>query len=173
MQARGGFMESLVPELIAMPDEDAKAFLRLALTSEPAQEFFEKTSRGRETRSNPFGTKGALIHPCGRVRSAEGFISAQGTFPALRYGGFAATRGCTPVRRFAAIPATPHKKQYTRPGVCTIFAVFYYPIREVIPIAIYHCNIGIVSEEKGKSAVAAAAYRSGEKITNEWDGNDP
>ena len=39
---RGGFMESLVPELIAMPDEDAKAFLRLALTSEPAQEFLKK-----------------------------------------------------------------------------------------------------------------------------------
>ena len=38
------------------------------------------------------------------------------------------------------------------------------------PIAIYHCNIGIVSRGKGKSAVAAAAYRSGEKITNEWDG---
>lgn len=39
---RGGFMESLVPELIAMPDEDAKAFLRLALMSEPAQEFLKK-----------------------------------------------------------------------------------------------------------------------------------
>ena len=26
---RGGFMESLVPELIAMPDEDAKAFYGL------------------------------------------------------------------------------------------------------------------------------------------------
>ena len=39
---RGGFMESLVPELIAMPDEDAKAFLRLALTSEPAREFLRK-----------------------------------------------------------------------------------------------------------------------------------
>ena len=39
---RGGFMESLVPELIAMPDEEAKAFLRLALTSEPAQEFLKK-----------------------------------------------------------------------------------------------------------------------------------
>ena len=38
----GGFMESLVPELITMPDEDAKAFLRLALTSEPAQEFLKK-----------------------------------------------------------------------------------------------------------------------------------
>lgn len=37
-------------------------------------------------------------------------------------------------------------------------------------IAIYHCNISIVSRGKGKSAVAAAAYRSGEKITNEWDG---
>ena len=39
-----------------------------------------------------------------------------------------------------------------------------------IPIAIYHWNIGIVSRGKGKSAVAAAAYRSGEKLTNEWDG---
>ena len=40
----------------------------------------------------------------------------------------------------------------------------------MIPIAIYHWNIGIVSRGKGKSAVAAAAYRSGEKLTNEWDG---
>ena len=38
----------------------------------------------------------------------------------------------------------------------------------MIPIAIYHWNIGIVSRGKGKSAVAAA-YRSGEKLTNEWD----
>ena len=37
-------------------------------------------------------------------------------------------------------------------------------------IAIYHCSIKIVSWGKGKSAVAAAAYRSGEKLTNEWDG---
>ena len=36
-------------------------------------------------------------------------------------------------------------------------------------IAIYHCSIKIVSRGKGKSAVAAAAYRSGEKLTNEWD----
>nr|WP_275065444.1 MobQ family relaxase [Bifidobacterium bifidum] len=34
----------------------------------------------------------------------------------------------------------------------------------------YHCSIKIVSRGSGKSAVAAAAYRSGEKITNEWDG---
>ena len=45
----GGFMESLVPELIAMPDEDAQTFFRLALTSEPAQEFLKK--RAEETTS--------------------------------------------------------------------------------------------------------------------------
>ena len=43
---RGGFMESLVPELIAMPDEDAKAFLRLALTSEEARAYLEKRTEG-------------------------------------------------------------------------------------------------------------------------------
>ena len=46
---RGGFMESLVPELIAMPDEDAQTFFRLALTSEPAREFLRK--RAEETTS--------------------------------------------------------------------------------------------------------------------------
>ena len=73
------------------------------------------------------------------------------------------------MRRFAAIPAPP-KKQYPRRWRLYHFCGFYYPIREVIPIAIYHCNISIVSRGKGKSAVAAAAYRSGEKLTNEWDG---
>ena len=43
---RGGFMESLVPELIAMPDEDAKAFLRLALTSEEARAYLKKRTEG-------------------------------------------------------------------------------------------------------------------------------
>ena len=38
------------------------------------------------------------------------------------------------------------------------------------PIAIYHCSIKIISRGKGKSAVAAAAYRSGENLTNEYDG---
>lgn len=37
-------------------------------------------------------------------------------------------------------------------------------------IAIYHCSIKIISRGKGKSAVAAAAYRSGEKILNDYDG---
>ena len=37
-------------------------------------------------------------------------------------------------------------------------------------IAIYHLSIKIISRGKGKSAVAAAAYRAGETITNEYDG---
>jgi hypothetical protein len=38
------------------------------------------------------------------------------------------------------------------------------------PIAIYHYSIKIISRGKGKSAVAAAAYRAGENITNKYDG---
>ena len=35
----------------------------------------------------------------------------------------------------------------------------------------FHCiDSNNLNYGKGKSAVAAAAYRSGEKLTNEWDG---
>ena len=37
-------------------------------------------------------------------------------------------------------------------------------------MAIYHLSIKIISRGKGKSAVAASAYRSGETIKNEYDG---
>ena len=37
-------------------------------------------------------------------------------------------------------------------------------------MAIYHCSIKIISRGKGQSAIAAAAYRAGEKITSEYDG---
>lgn len=37
-------------------------------------------------------------------------------------------------------------------------------------MAIFHCPIKIIQRSKGRSAVAAAAYRSGTKLTNEWDG---
>jgi len=37
-------------------------------------------------------------------------------------------------------------------------------------LAIYHCSIKIISRGSGKSAVAAAAYRAGEKIKNDFDG---
>ena len=37
-------------------------------------------------------------------------------------------------------------------------------------MAIYHLSIKIISRGKGKSAVAAAAYRAGTIIKNEYDG---
>ncbi len=37
-------------------------------------------------------------------------------------------------------------------------------------MAIFHLSCKVISRGNGKSAVAAAAYRSGEKITNEYDG---
>ena len=43
-------------------------------------------------------------------------------------------------------------------------------MKGVTLIAIYHCSIKIISRGKGQSAVAAAAYRAGEKIANEYDG---
>ena len=46
---RGGFMESLVPELITMPDEEAAALLRLALTSEPVREYLKKRAESRKS----------------------------------------------------------------------------------------------------------------------------
>lgn len=37
-------------------------------------------------------------------------------------------------------------------------------------MAIYHCSAKVISRGSGRSAVAAAAYRSGTKIENEYDG---
>lgn len=37
-------------------------------------------------------------------------------------------------------------------------------------MAIYHLSVKIVGRSSGRSAVAAAAYRAGECITNDWDG---
>ena len=76
-----------------------------------------------------------------------------GRFPRASIWRLCRNKGLHPLRRFAAIPAHP-QKQYTRRWRLYHFCGFYYPIREVIPIAIYHWNVGIVSRGKGKSAVA-------------------
>ena len=57
----------------------------------------------------------------------------------------------------------------THPVFIWLSTVFLCP-KGVIYIAIYHCSIKIISRGKGKSAVVAAAYRSGEKLTNQYDG---
>ena len=106
------------------------------------------------------------------MRSAEGFIFAQGFYPALRLAALPQTGDATlPLRQLAlsTLLCTCGKRTpcFASYSLSTSFVI---ALTEVIPIAIYHCNISIVSRGKGKSAVAAAAYRSGEKLTNEWDG---
>ncbi len=55
-------------------------------------------------------------------------------------------------------------------GSCRHDGILPYPNRKKVIPAIYHCSIQIISRAHGRSAVAAAAYRSGEKLTNQWDG---
>ena len=107
------------------------------------------------------------------MRSAEGFISAQGFYPALRLAALPQTGDATlPLRQLALSTLLCNLAEIEHLATQAIHfpQSFISAILEVIPIAIYHCNISIVSRGKGKSAVAAAAYRSGEKLTNEWDG---
>ena len=63
----------------------------------------------------------------------------------------------------------PHEKEQLAAQVILFHGVLL-TVSGGDTIAIYHCSMKIVSRGKGKSAVAAAAYRSGEKLTNEWDG---
>ena len=55
--------------------------------------------------------------------------------------------------------------------VCAAPRSLKYPRRkEVPPIDFCHIPVSIIKRSEGRSAVAAAAYRSGTKLTNEWDG---
>ena len=55
--------------------------------------------------------------------------------------------------------------------VCPASRSLKYPCRkEVPPIDFCHIPVSIIKRSEGRSAVAAAAYRSGTKLTNEWDG---
>lgn len=119
---RGAVFESIVPEAKTMTDEEAAAFLRLALTSEEARAYLKNAPRAGKA-NNPFGTKGTkgvLIHPYGCVRSAEG-LSAQREsrlLPSLTdIGSFAATRGCTPC---AASRLSLHTHKTVHPPLASV-----------------------------------------------------
>ena len=70
-------------------------------------------------------------------------------------------------------PSAPAKTEHPL-CVCSVSAGLYPRHRlrrkEENRIAIFHCPIQIIKRSVGRSAVAAAAYRSGERLTNEWDG---
>ena len=119
---RGAVFESIVPEAKNMTDEEAAALLRLALTSEPVREYL-KNEPEAETPNKSLWNKGRTYTPLRACALCRGLVSAQGFYPALRYGGFAATRGCTPC---AALRLSLHTHKNSTPavGVCTFFAGF-------------------------------------------------
>ena len=117
---RGAVFESIVPEAKTMTDEEAAAFLRLALTSEEARAYLKKRTEGGKSEESLWN-KGRTYTPLRACALCRGRISAQGTFPALRYGGFAATRGCTPCAA-SRLSLHTHKNSTPAVGVCTIFA---------------------------------------------------
>ena len=77
----------------------------------------------------------------------------------------------TPLREFHSLPLVYFTPDDTL--LCSLPSAMkseYAARKEVDSVAIYHCSIKIISRGKGKSAVAAAAYRSGETLTNNYDG---
>ena len=86
--------------------------------------------------------------------------------------------GCCVLRtRWGSTFPKPHVRQQKRNirFASVPFPLAYIPRhrlrrKEENDIAIFHCPIQIIKRSVGRSAVAAAAYRSGERLTNEWDG---
>ena len=72
-------------------------------------------------RSNPFGTKGALIHPCGRVRSAEGLSPHRELSPRSDMAALP-QQGAAPLAPLTRLSLHTHKNSTPAVGVCTIFA---------------------------------------------------
>jgi len=68
-------------------------------------------------------------------------------------------------------PATQGGKPYPcyRDIACRL-AIYNEFEKEARLLAIFHSHVQIISRGKGKSAVAAAAYRAGEHIKNDYDG---
>ena len=140
---RGAVFESIVPEAKNMTDEEAAALLRLALTSEPVREYLKKTSRKRKRRINPLGTKGALIHPCGRVRSAEGLSPHRELSP--RYDMAALPQqGAAPLAPLCGYPCTPTKTVHPPlASVPFLWVLLSYPGGDThshLPLEHRHCE---------------------------------
>ena len=67
----GGFMESIVPELKTMTEDEGKDFLYHIAKSSEAQEYLKKTSRGGGSQIIPLVTRAHLYTLAGVVRSTE------------------------------------------------------------------------------------------------------
>ena len=94
----------------------------------------KKTRTRTGTPDKALWNKGRTYTPLRACALCRGLISAPGTFPALRYGGFAADRGSytSPATACAVYPFVYLRKANTLRCKLFTFHKSDYPIREVI-----------------------------------------
>ena len=114
------------------------------------------------TQLRPAKSIGIII-PMAHLYTVNGVCALAGGFSCLSSRNQGAAPPPEPQRYTAQV--LPHKG-----GLTLVPCLKHTRTKGGLPIAIYHCSIKIVSRGKGKSAVAAAAYRAGEIIKNEYDG---
>ena len=150
---RGAILEGIFPLTPDLPGIEVKAFL-IALSHLPgAAELAAKLPKSGTSRKS-LVYKGALIHRCRCRAPCRGLLRTSSAM-----GSYTPQTPCAP--RAAKHPLR----------VCSAPRSLKYPRRkEVPPIDFCHIPVSIIKRSEGRSAVAAAAYRSGTKLTNEWDG---
>ena len=118
---RGAVFESIVPEAKTMTDEEAAAFLRLALTSEEARGLSEKTHRGREKRIIPLEQRAHLYTLAGVCALPRAYLRT-GNFPRAPIWRLCRNKGAAPLAPLTRLSLHTHKNSTPAVGVCTIFA---------------------------------------------------
>ena len=131
---RGAVFESIVPEAKDMTDEEAAALLRLALTSEPAQEFLRKRAENGNAGYIPLEQRAHLYTLTGVCALPRALSPHREVSPRSDNGGFAATGEATlPLRRLRVYPLVYLPKANTLLRKLFTFSKSEYLIREVIP----------------------------------------
>ena len=112
--SRGGYLESLVPALIDMSEQEARDFLYTAVFSDKAQEFLRKRA-GEATPKNYPCTQGRTYTPL-RVRAlCRGLVGTERKPLASlsdRHWRLCRNKGLHPLRRLRGYPCTPTKTVY-------------------------------------------------------------
>ena len=151
---RGGRFGGRVPSGPRLPGVDVKAFLIAPVPSSGGGGTGRKTAEIRGQAVSPLFTRAHLYTVAGVVRPAGGCC-----VPSSAMGSYTPQTPCAP------------QGHGTSASGCPVPCGLNIPHRkEAIPIDFCHIPVSIIKRSEGRSAVAAAAYRSGTKLTNEWDG---
>ena len=118
---RGAVFESIVPEAKTMTDEEAAAFLRLALTSEEARAYLKKRTEGGKKRIIPLEQRAHLYTLAGVCALPRAYLRT-GNFPPRSDMAALPQQGAAPLAPLTRLSLHTHKNSTPAVGVCTIFA---------------------------------------------------